>query len=117
MVHDFGPVHAMLMQRPWRILVASDDRYFVTSDNPVVFDRDVGLRASTLLFPVSRTVLLEVSPFGGVDLEYEPLTALAVRKMNALIIRSALNEVYSPYPDQWIHTGLRDGFTFTGSDA
>lgn len=38
MLMDFDQVHGAIVGMQWRFLIAASDRYFVTTDNPVVFD-------------------------------------------------------------------------------
>lgn len=106
-------VHALIMERPWHFIKASVDHYFVTTDNPVVFDRALGLQKSSLLFPIGRGVMLRVSPRGDCDMEYEVATPSDTRKLNSMVILQAHRQIYSPYPDQWIHNGWHDGFVFS----
>lgn len=118
MLMDFDKVHGAIVGMPWQFLIAAPNRYFVTTDNPVVFDTYQGLHNSPLLFPISSTVLLDASRFNTEDLTYVHATRDQTRHMNAMIISQAHRLVYSPQPDQWVQDGLTNGFQFmVGIDA
>lgn len=109
-------VHTLIMGRPWRFIKAAVKHYFVTTDAPVVFDRTLGLQASSLLFPIGRNVMLRINPLGDGDMAYEVATTDETQKLNAMVIMHARRQIYSPYPDQWIHKGWHDGFVFPRED-
>lgn len=113
MLRDFVKVHSHLMRMRWEFIKVATDHYFVTTDNPVVFDKHAGLRASPLIFPISQAVILVAGQHAGVDLSYREASPLETLKLNAMIIRFAEREVYSPGPDEWVHRGLAEGFSFT----
>jgi hypothetical protein len=118
MLMDFDKVHGAIVGMPWRFLIAAPERYFVTTDNPVVFDTYQGLRNSPLLFPIGCSVLLDASRFNTRDLEYEPATRDQTRHMNAMMISQAHRHVYAPQADRWVQDGLTNGFQFAvGVDA
>lgn len=110
MTEDFGPTHDAIVGIPWRFLVAAPNRYFVTTDNPVVYDRHQGLKNSPLFFPISSSVMLDVSRFNPDDLFYENASVLDTRKFNAMVMMQADAEIYSSRPDEWIQASWADGF-------
>ena len=110
MLIDFDQVHSAIMGIAWRFLVAPPERHFITTDNPVVFDRHQGLRNSPLLFPLSSTIMLDASRFNGHDLTYEQASILETRKFNAMVMTHAVKEIYSARPDEWILARWQDGF-------
>jgi hypothetical protein len=112
MIGQVGLVHQALMAKAWQFVRAAPEDFFVTSDNPVVFDRSLGLRLATLLFPLTQNVVLVADGSGGEDLVYRDSSPDETRKVNSMIIMSAEREVYSPRADESIHRGLTDGFSF-----
>jgi hypothetical protein len=86
--------------------------YFVTSDNPVVFDRGLGLMVATLIFPVDQNLLLVADHPDQRDLVYRISSLDETLKLNVMTIVTADAEVYSPRPDRWIHSGWTEGFRF-----
>jgi hypothetical protein len=110
MVEDVGLVHGVLSARTWEFVKPSPGEFFVTSDNPVVFDKALGLERATLIFPLSQRVILVTD--GSNDLAYRTASSEEVRKYNALIVVTAEREVYAPQPEEWIHIGWTKGFTF-----
>lgn len=106
-------VYALIMSRSWHFIKAALGHYFVTTDNPVVFDRALGLQKSSLLFPIGRGVMLMISPYGDGDMEYEVATPDDTRKLNSMVIMQAHRQIYSPYPDIWVHEGWHNGFVFS----
>ena len=116
MLLDFNKIHSGMMRMRWEFITATPSCYFITTDNPVVFDCHSGLSTSQLLFPISQTVMLVASHHEGTDLSYRQASLSETRKLNAILIRFAECKVYSPYPDEWIHKNMAEGFAFTGSD-
>ena len=110
MLQPFGRAHEALMHTNWSFQVAAGGEYFITSDNPVVFDEGAGLLNSSLLFPISQRVILLATWTQGTDLSYTDVAADEVRKLNSLVVITATNEIYSPKPDEWIHQGWEHGF-------
>jgi hypothetical protein len=104
MVSDFNRVHAILMGLRWTFQRAAPSGYFVTSDVPVTYDRSAGLRRSPLLFPISRDVMITGTMWGREDLAWSQCTAAETRKFNEIVITMAKHEVFSPLPDEWIHS-------------
>jgi hypothetical protein len=117
MVQDFGSVHAAIVAMRWEFVRAAPSRYFVATDDPVVFDRHTGLQASPLLFPLSQSVILVANHWNGDDLPYRDSSREETRKLNSIVIQSAKNEIYSPYPDEWIHRGWIEGVIFPSSEG
>jgi len=112
MTRQVGLVHRALLAKPWQFVKAPPEGFFVTNDNPVVFDRRLGLERATLLFPLSRNVILITNDSRGEDLVYRDATVAEVQKLNTVIIISARREIYSPRPDEWIHKMWTKGFNF-----
>jgi len=107
MVKSVGLAQRELTRPLWEFVKAAPGDYFVTTDNPV---GNAGFR-TTLVFPVSQDVVLTYALQGN-DLTYREASPEETRQKNALIISQAEQEVYSPRPDQWIHVGWAEGFSF-----
>lgn len=100
-------LEALLLARDWSLVLAPHNCHFVTTDNPVVFDQVVGVSRSPVLFPISRQVLLLITPTTtqlAVDVGEIPEDR--VRAFNLVLIRSAVQHVFSSRPDRWIHDTL-----------
>ena len=110
MITPYKMSHVALLQMVWIFLVAPDEEYFVTSDNPVIYDEPRGLLKSPLIFPISQRVMLFAQWSQGEDLSYKIISAEETLRFNSIIIKCATKEVYSPKPDQWIHQGWEYGF-------
>ncbi len=107
MVKDVGLARRELTKPLWKFVRAAPGDYFVTTDNPVG-NAAIG---TTLVFPVSQDIVLTYA-LQGEDLRYRDASPEETRKLNSYIILQADNEIYSPRPDQWIHVGWADGFSF-----
>jgi hypothetical protein len=119
MLMEFDDVHAAMMRIPWRFAIAAPGRYFVTTDDPVVFDRHQGLGNSPLFtFPLSSSVMLDAWWMHTQDLAYAQLSVAETRHLNAMVISQSDKVIYSPQPDQWVQDGATNGFQFVvGVDA
>lgn len=92
----------------WRFLRAPEGSCFVTSDNPVVFDRSLGLGkfASVLTFPLSSEVTLQVDWRIGEDLTHYDQTAQDVASLNRSVFLAASEIAYAPICEGWVCDGL-----------
>jgi hypothetical protein len=109
MVTTYEMTHEAMLRMPWNLLVASEGEYFITSDNPIIYDEHSGLLKSPLIFPISQRVILLGEWSQGEDLSYKAMSAEETRKFNTVIVRYAIKEIYSPEPDEWIHDLLKYG--------
>jgi hypothetical protein len=117
MVKDFVWLHRLLMTMRWEFVRPAPSKYFVTTDNPVVFDRHAGLAASPLFFALSQEVMLDANRSGGDDLTYHRLSEEKTRLYNSFLIQSARCKIYSPHPDEWIYKGWIEGFAFLTTEV
>lgn len=105
MLKPFEDGHEALMRMTWTLLIAPGSAYFVTSDNPVVFDEQHGILNSSLLFPISKELMILAHWAQERDLEYKTLSVEQTREMNKLTIAAATKEIYASQPDEWICQG------------
>jgi hypothetical protein len=112
MLQDFDLFHTVIVNMPWNLIKAAPSSYFVTTDNPVVFDK----LSCALVFPLSHNVILHASATLERDLEYRVASPSETRLLNSIIIQSAKREIYSPQGDEWVHRGWVEGFSFPGSE-
>ncbi len=103
MIKPFNQVHAALMEMIWSFQITPTGEYFVTSDNPIVFDETLGLKRSPLIFPIGQHVALLAQWAQSKDLSFTDISKEETRKINSIIIAAATKEVYSPKPDKWIY--------------
>jgi hypothetical protein len=88
-----------------RVLFAMDWVYFkstpltefLTSDNPVVFNKGTGLKDenAVIIFPLSRTLLLQAMWISNYRGSFVQLADAQIRTMNRYVVRNALREVYA----------------------
>lgn len=116
MLGNVGFVVKEIAGMRWQFIKASPKDYFVTTDNPVVFDRRVGLARSELIFPLSRDVALFADRSDREDLAYRDSSPGETRRLNSRIIRFAEREVYPPRADEWIHESWTEGSASTGNE-
>jgi len=101
-------LEALLLQRDWSLLCSPIGHYFVTTDNPVVFDHASGVSRSHLLFPLSSRVLLLISPTTAkAHVESGQIPEDRVRSFNQLLIQGAARNVFASQSERWIHESLR----------
>lgn len=111
MMKEYELLTPELNRMKWSFLVSPPSCHFITSDNPIIFDKNSGLHRSPLLFPIGHSILLVANHTPGIDLSYDQANQTEVLKINALIASNAINQVYSSTPDKWIYDGLENGFT------
>ncbi len=109
----FKIVHKAIMEMRWEFVMAPSNKYFVTSDNPVIYDTHFGLKRSPLFFPIDQRTALIATWYGENDLPYIEGSSEQVLKVNSIIIAMANTEVYAHTPDKSIHQALEDGVLFT----
>lgn len=106
----FKIVHnAITKMMMWKFIVSPEGKYFVTSDNPVIYDTHFGLKRSPLLFPLDQRTALIATWHGEHDLAYIDGSIEQLLKFNGIILSQATKEVYSHTSDQWIHQALENG--------
>lgn len=106
MVVSDEKIRQKLITLKWTFYVASQDTFFVTSDDPVV--RLSGLDRGPIIFPISSTVAILMTISNERDLEYLLATKDHVEAINFLTIINA-EAVYSPKPERWIYEILTRG--------
>jgi hypothetical protein len=105
----FKIVHNAIMKMQWGFVVPPEGKYFVTSDNPVIYDTHFGLKRSPLLFPLNQRTALIATWHGERDLAYMDGSTERVLKFNSIILSQATKEVYAHTSDQWIHQAFENG--------
>lgn len=106
-----------ILSMDWRFVSAAPETYFVTSDAPFVFDEGRGLRGSPILFPMSPEVLLITRYHASPPPQFAPASPEEVLRFNAITMRAAHEEIYAPYPDEWIQRAFNFGVTFDPNGA
>src|ERR1700683_2276720 len=86
MINNVGMVRKGLTAKRWQFIKSAPGSYFVTSDNPVVFDRGFGLRRSPLIFPLAQNLILLADDSTNEDFSYRDASPEETRKHNAAII-------------------------------
>lgn len=96
--------HMAFAQMHWRLFKAPPKKEFVTSDNPVFFDRRIGLGNpnSYFIFPISKNLLLEGRLTRIPGKYYEPIDAEKTDQLNLEVIRNCDQEVYASVNDAGI---------------
>lgn len=105
----FKIVHKAITKMQWEFIVPPKGKYFVTSDNPVIYDTHFGLKRSPLFFPLDQRTALIATWHGERDLAYIDGSMEQLLKFNGIILAQATKEVYAHTSDQWIHQALENG--------
>lgn len=97
------PAIIALSGMEWVFLTRTEPPYFITSDNPFVFDEKMGMRppGGEILFPISKNVLLWARWENKGLVSYRPCSEAGVAIANARIFASATRVVYSHADDEW----------------
>jgi hypothetical protein len=98
-----------LMEMSWEFIESPDGKYFVTSDNPVIYDTDFGLKSSPLFFPIDQRTALSATWHGERDLTYIDGSIEQLLKINGIIFAEAVKEIYAHTSDPWIHQAFEKG--------
>ncbi len=104
----YPQLHAELSARKWTFYMAPTGTYFVTSDDPVTYDKVDGLHKSPLIFPISSNLVMVATRNGSTDLQYIKASLDEALTINYLVICYA-SKVYSPKPDRWVWDILDHG--------
>jgi hypothetical protein len=104
---SFDQFCGVLLGLRWEFYRTREPHYFITTDVPVAYDREVGVRRSPLHFPLSRSVLLVATSSGHADLVWRQADAAAVEAFNRTILSHAANLAYASAPDEWIQRAFK----------
>jgi len=104
----------VLYAMDWVFFKCTDDTEFLTSDNPVVFNKGTGLkdRNAVILFPLSRKLLLQAMWISDYRGKFVQLEDTQIRKINQYIVRNTHRQVYASkrartlqtFVSKWINT-------------
>jgi hypothetical protein len=108
-------MHKAFMEMRWEFVMAPSGKYFITSDNPVVYDTYFGLKRSPLFFPIDQRTALIATWHGERDLVYIDGSIEQLLKINGIILAKATKEIYSHTADQWIHQALENGVVISAN--
>ena len=113
-IEPYHQLEQELLARKWKFAVAASGMYFLTSDDPVFYNRDLGVRGDAVMFPLRRDLCLVISRVLATksegDLAYVPYSDVMIKRMNAMTIQSATEEVYSSSSDKWAWDVLNSGY-------
>ncbi len=93
---------SVLNKMRWQFLTSLDRPSFVTSDNPVFFPRNMGIRHSEVIFPLSTTVVLWANWDSTHKGQFMPINKSAVDWINNRIIGTANRFIYFSRKVEWI---------------
>jgi hypothetical protein len=95
----------VLSQMTWRFMIADDEYYFITSDNPLFFFRwmGIGKERSEVSFPVTKNVALWATWRADINEGYFPARSQMVKELNRRTASISTQFLYSPYPEEWIN--------------
>lgn len=96
----------VLSQMTWRFLIADEDEYFITSDNPHFFFHWIGIgnEKSEVTFPITKKIALWATWRTDINEGYFSTTSQAVKEINRRTASISAQYLYSPYLDGWIRT-------------
>ena len=117
-IEPYRQLEQELLARKWEFAVATTDAaagmFFLTSDNPVFYNRHLGVRGDAVMFPLRRDLCLVISPVLATkskgDLAYISYPDEMIRMLNAMTIQFATKEVYSSSSDKWVWDVLNSGY-------
>lgn len=99
----------------WKLFEAPDGKEFVTSDNPVSFNREIGLgnQESYFHFPINKNLFLEGRYERTPGEYYEVVEPEKVDELNLNVIKNCDKEVYASINDSGIAEMVKK---FAGTD-
>jgi hypothetical protein len=116
MFEEMHQCRSAVLAMDWRFVCAPPGTYFVTCDAPFIFDEGAGLQTSAVLFPISPEIML-ITRYNAQPAQFTTASFEEALKFNVIAMRSALEEVYAPAPDEWIHNAWNYGVTFDSNGA
>jgi Protein of unknown function (DUF4238) len=110
MLTDFLRVHELLLSRHWWVAVAVSPEYFVTSDYPLFYSHELGMKESgaSITFPLSKemALVLEDNSYGIPDdrLAYCSASRWMHNQVHLINLRTVryCNEIYSPKNEDYV---------------
>jgi len=112
---SYQNMNKAFMEMRWEFIVSPEGKYFVTSDNPVIYDTDFGLKSSPLFFPIDQRTALIATWYGERDLAYIDGSMEQLLEINGKILTKATKEIYAHTSDQWIHQTLENGVVISAN--
>jgi hypothetical protein len=96
----------VLAQMTWRFLIADEDQFFLTSDNPLFFFNwmGIGKELSEVSFPITKKIALWATWRSDISEGFFLTSSQAVKEINRRTASIAVQYLYSPYVDKWIRT-------------
>jgi len=93
-----------LSQMTWRFAIAVDGYYFITSDNPLFFFREMGIgkEKSEVSFPISKDIAVWSTWRTDIGEGYFQARSQIVKELNRRTASTSTQFLYSPFPDDWI---------------
>jgi hypothetical protein len=98
----------------WTFFKSTGDTEFLTSDNPVVFNKGTGLKdeKAVIFFPLSRKLCLQAMWISQNRGKFIQLDDSTIRTINRYVVRNADKQVYASYKSRvlkdfvskWINT-------------
>ena len=87
----------VLYAMDWAFFKCTDDTDFLTSDNPVIFNKGTGLkdRNAVIIFPLTRTLLLQAMWISNYQGRFVQLENSQIRTLNKYVVRNAHRQVYA----------------------
>lgn len=105
-----GPMGAFFASLPWSFFY-SESEPFLTSDCPVIFNRFSGIRYlqnCNILFPLSRKMLLLISPLMPRPGTFTKIPAPIIQDINCRIMWNAFREVYADHRSEWMEQYVKE---------
>ena len=90
----------------WRYLVCPKDYFYLTNDNPVFYDKSIGIgnRYSELTLPISYKIALLLTWRTDSHEGYITATSQQVKEINRRTVKNSTRFVFSPFNTEWIIT-------------
>jgi hypothetical protein len=111
----------VLYAMDWAFFKCTDDTDFLTSDNPVVFNKGTGLkdRNAVIIFPLTRSLLLQAMWISNYQGRFVQLEDSQIKILNKYVVQNAHRQVYASkrsrvlrdFVSKWIGTFETGGRT------
>lgn len=101
----------VLSQMTWRFLLAENEQYFITSDNPLFFFpwMGIGKEHSEVAFPITKKIALWATWRMDLNEGFFPTRTQVVKEINRRTVSYSNQYIFSPCSESWIRTLANKG--------
>lgn len=91
-----------LSKMSWQVLVAPLGKFFIASDNPVLFSNGLNNPNSVLIFPLCSNMVLRATLASSSSMRFEHIFSDDVDQVNRAVCRLATKEIYGRKEDSQV---------------